>query len=569
MLVPADGTVLWKSPDLVRIETKTLLLGETGNTLIVGDKDRVLWQENSSRQGTEVLKADLKKKTTWEERAEGGISIYLMQAAHFDVLWDELKEGFDFTVAPSEEIVGQTMYVLKGKLRKSAVSKEAAQKYASVTGEARVVIGQRDGFVYAVEHKIEMVEKSDPTNPLVQAQGFEFQNVKFNVDIAESQFVYQPKAGVPVTELKPRSREGKIRGKPSKPSEGDESSRESNSKSPAQNTKPNPNPSMSEKDTALLNEVSAPWGAPAKIELLLKEGANINACDKDGWTPLHHAVCNQVRKGELVELLISKGAKVNAKDSGGLTPLHLTGWHGWNNEEAAKALIKNGADLNAKDNEGFTPSHIANTWSAWGVVDVLADAGAELDIYAAARCGKTERVAELLKANPKLLNKPDERGQSPVSWAVVGGHASVVKLLLDKHADTQSEFAENKGNWTLLDVAVMHNKRDVLALLLDQRPKAKSQQLDRLICAAAKAGYADIVELVLENGANINAKDADGNTPLHLSAVHGRKGVVDMLLSKGADVHVKNNTGQSPDQATRHQDISAQIRQHDNAATGH
>ena len=86
--------------------------------------------------------------------------------------------------------------------------------------------------------------------------------------------------------------------------------------------------------------------------------------------------------------------------------------------------------------------------------------------------------------------------------------------------------------------------------------------LDRLICSAANEGHPEIVELLLSRGAHINAKDGDGNTPLHLSAVHGRKEVIDILLAKGADTHAKNKAGQTPDQATRHKDIADEIREH-------
>lgn len=560
--VPSDGTVLWKSPDLVRIQAKTEMLGESTSLLIVIGRDRVLWQQNTARGGSAVLKADL-AKVSWEERAEGGVAVSLLQAVGFTELWNELRESFEFSVGPSEEIMGQSMYVLKGSLKKSAVTKDALEKFQSVSGEARVVIGEQDGFVYAVEQKMEFAEKSDPANPLVRAAGFEFHNVKFNVDAPDEQFVYQPPAGIQVEELKSRSGNWKPKEATSEEAvprpEPSAATPPKAAPAPTKPAKPHP---LSDKDVALINEVGAPYGQITNAERLLKDGANINATDKEGWTPLHHAVCNgmQARGGEFVAFLISRGANVNVKDSTGMTPLHLTGWHGWQNDAAAKALIAAGADVNAKDNEGFTPAHIANTWSAYGIVDILSAAGAELDMYSAARLGKTERMAELLKANPRLANTPDERGEYPFSWAVVGGHVSAVKLLLDRGAKPRLEFPND--DWTILDVAQMHDKKDVLAFLCDLNPRPKPKQLNRLICAAANVGHAEIVALLLSKGANINAQDADGNTPLHLAAIHGRMEVIDILLAKGVDTHAKNKAGQTPDQATLHTDIAERIRQY-------
>jgi ankyrin repeat protein len=66
----------------------------------------------------------------------------------------------------------------------------------------------------------------------------------------------------------------------------------------------------------------------------------VNAKDKDGWTPLHWAVCNdhlEVIKKEVIKKLISAGANVNAKDKYGETPLHRAAYNG--HLEVTKILI--------------------------------------------------------------------------------------------------------------------------------------------------------------------------------------------------------------------------------------
>ena len=78
---------------------------------------------------------------------------------------------------------------------------------------------------------------------------------------------------------------------------------------------------------------------------LIADGADVNAKNRDGTTPLHTAAARGHK--ELVELLIANGADVNARRSkygGGYTPLHYAARH----MEIAALLIANGADVNVK-----------------------------------------------------------------------------------------------------------------------------------------------------------------------------------------------------------------------------
>ena len=85
-----------------------------------------------------------------------------------------------------------------------------------------------------------------------------------------------------------------------------------------------------------------------EVKSLLHTGADTNAKDNDGMTPLH--VC---RNANVARLLIDAGADVNAKDVDGMTPLHVC-----QNADVAKLLIDAGADVNAKNNDGNTPLDI-------------------------------------------------------------------------------------------------------------------------------------------------------------------------------------------------------------------
>ena len=89
------------------------------------------------------------------------------------------------------------------------------------------------------------------------------------------------------------------------------------------------------------------------IKLLIANGADVNAKNKDERTPLHDATSK-----ERAEQLVTNGADVNAKDMFGKTPLHYAARSG--QKEIVELLIAKGADMNVKDVSFFrTPLDLA------------------------------------------------------------------------------------------------------------------------------------------------------------------------------------------------------------------
>ena len=92
----------------------------------------------------------------------------------------------------------------------------------------------------------------------------------------------------------------------------------------------------------------------------LAAGADVNAIDHEGNTPLHHAVYND--QTEIIRLLIDKGAEVNGKRKAanhekGVAPLHTATWR--STIETIEFLIDNGADVNMKRADGAIALHYA------------------------------------------------------------------------------------------------------------------------------------------------------------------------------------------------------------------
>ena len=107
---------------------------------------------------------------------------------------------------------------------------------------------------------------------------------------------------------------------------------------------------------------------------LVRKGADVNA--KDERTPLHFAAENNSK--EIGELLINNGAEVNAKDYEGWTPLHLAAAH--NSKDIGEILISNKAEVNAKNAWQDSPLSLAFNTNSKGMAELLINKGADITV---------------------------------------------------------------------------------------------------------------------------------------------------------------------------------------------
>ena len=164
--------------------------------------------------------------------------------------------------------------------------------------------------------------------------------------------------------------------------------------------------------------------------------------------------------------------------------------------------------------------------------------GASL-LHMAARFGLSSTVRRLLRTGVDVDMEDDSRNK-PLHYAATGGHEEVVQILLEAHATIDTENCEHE---TPIMRAAMAGHLGTVKLLLDSRGDSSLEsRADKALIAAAGAGHATLVNFLLQMGANVNAHDQHRVNPTALQAAascNGAEAVVQLLLENGAEVNAQ------------------------------
>ena len=322
------------------------------------------------------------------------------------------------------------------------------------------------------------------------------------------------------------------------------------------------------------------------LRLLLDHGANLNAVDKDGRNLLFYA-----NSAESVHFLVARGLQVASTDSRQRHPLHQV-----TNAEAARALIDLGAKIEARSELGGTALHEpvgVHFGHRYEVLRELLNNGADVNVRSSTlkrtplhcafrwHCRLTVRTLVLLLDHGALINARDFQGDTPLHVACeCEGDFDIIELLLDRGADIHavSRSLESPLHYACKRFSV---RSDLVRLLLDRDAVAAincgdvlgNTPLHSLILAVidrTQSGrhrreyfeeFERTIRLLVSRGANINAKNDSGQTPLSLtyckvvtigrwSLMHTTVEVpelqielINLLMSLGADVNVPNDQG--------------------------
>jgi len=237
-------------------------------------------------------------------------------------------------------------------------------------------------------------------------------------------------------------------------------------------------------DRTLLH-LAATNGQVYIANMLINNGVDVNARGKQGWTPLHMATYNQ--SSRVVKLLIEHGADIEAKNRYDATPLHFAADAG--RPQNVELLIRMGANVNACAIDGRTPLHKA--------------------------IGPFGKPNNITKQTVKLL---------------IAGGAS----LLDK----------GKTHLIPVEFALVLNNKEIAVFLIEQMDiHLADQNGDTLLHHAARNNNINLVEILLDHGADVNAKNNYGSTALDLAIRFSSRNpqLHQLLISRGAVRNEKSN----------------------------
>lgn len=252
------------------------------------------------------------------------------------------------------------------------------------------------------------------------------------------------------------------------------------------------------------------------VRSFLNNHVDVNAADADGATALTWAA--HWDDMEMADLLIAAGANVNAANDYGVTPLSLA----CSNRSPAfvERLLKAKADPNAAQWTGETP------------------------LMTAASTGNIDVVKLLLAQGAAVNAKEPRRGQTALMWAIAYQHPEVARFLIEHGADIHAKThmasgfkpmmlasygsdiqATPKGGYTPLLFAARVGDLETVKLLIERGadPNEATAQDGNALVLASVGGHEKLALFLLEKGANPNAKDSSGLTPLHYSMRDGLK----------------------------------------------
>ena len=259
---------------------------------------------------------------------------------------------------------------------------------------------------------------------------------------------------------------------------------------------------------------------------LLESGGGVRTRTTGRFTALMFAA----RAGDLetVQLLLEAGADLEARAIDGSTPLLVASrstdalagidWriipYASGHEEAALYLLERGADVTAADRLGRTALHAAVETNRPRLAAVLIEAGADVD----ARF--TEPVAAL---RGDYISRRPYKGATPFWLAARAANLEMMRLLLDAGADP---YLPNAFGTTPLMVASGLGENDA------RRP--------------ADHRVVETVTLLIDLGADVTGTTPAGGTALHGAAAMWEDGVIQLLVDHGADVNAEDNRGRTP-----------------------
>jgi ankyrin repeat protein/tetratricopeptide (TPR) repeat protein len=302
------------------------------------------------------------------------------------------------------------------------------------------------------------------------------------------------------------------------------------------------------------------------VKLLVEKGASVNAVLDDGSNAFFWAVAGDRdfsaicslkslrywtlrrlrsreennefsdRRAETAKLLIADGIDVNAKlKADGSTPLIWAAYLG--DAELARLLLDKGANVDARTTDGRTPLMCAVTSNLGFEIAKMSRNKNSQNVSSRAPeisfDSRRMEVAKLLLDHKADVNAKRPDGTTALTWAMILGQTDMVQLLLERGANPKAVLTDGS---TLAQWVALRQRSDVDKLFAEYWSGGT-------LATVAMSGLRNEVKRLLDEGADVNARDGRGCTALMESARNGDMETVKLLLERGANVLTKDERG--------------------------
>ncbi|KAJ7142814.1 ankyrin repeat-containing domain protein, partial [Mycena epipterygia] len=274
--------------------------------------------------------------------------------------------------------------------------------------------------------------------------------------------------------------------------------------------------------------VASSMGHREIVRMLLEHGADVNGRGGGG----HSSALNAASRGghtEIVQMLLENGANIDPTDFSDRSALIDACAEG--HTEIVLMLLRNGVNVNATGGEYGSALRAASAKGRTEIVSILLESGANINhgeygtaLHDASAGGHTEIVYMLLANGANVAATHRDYGTA-LHAASGRGHIEIVHILLENGADVDATG----------DIATQAPR---IVIRIPGFDNVEVSRYGSALSVACAGGHITIVEMLLDNGADVNARGGGKyGSALQAASIGGHKDIVRLLLEKGAEIN--------------------------------
>jgi serine/threonine-protein phosphatase 6 regulatory ankyrin repeat subunit B len=281
-------------------------------------------------------------------------------------------------------------------------------------------------------------------------------------------------------------------------------------------------------------------GQTTIVDLLLRHGANIDACSESGCSSL--VLASRYGHLDTVNLLLDRKVKVNVQNFLLNTALIYASRKG--HQEIVVSLLSNGSDPNIKGQNGQTALIEASANGHLEIVEILLNENALIDIadgigvtaLMKAAQNKYHLIVKLLTTRHASANLPTNNGQTALVFAAGSGCLESLTILLGSTKCTSIDVDETV--MVLPHLTEEHrNKNNLIHLPFNSFGTIPF--IDEALVAAVDKGRMDVMKALLCNGADVNSRDKSNETVMNKAIKYRHSSIVRLLRQYNADSNLQ------------------------------